>query len=120
MPRFSVIVCRFVVIPSLARSLMSTRDDTYSPLADEMRAFLRSQIHEKGWSAARVAHEMNECGFNWTVPVVTGAARIDRGRAITIDEYVALCAIFRRSGQRALDEVEQMIGVLNGKARKRP
>lgn len=121
MPNTVVIVCLIVVIPTVTRSRMTSRSDPHEPLAREMRDFLRVQIHERGWSAARIAHEMNELGFTaWTVPVVTGAARADRGRAITIDEYVGLCTIFKRSATVALAEIERHISALNGKGRKRP
>lgn len=99
---------------------MSTRLDAQTPMADAMRAFVRLQVHEKGWSAARIAHEMNELGhIGWTVPVVTGVARVDRGRAITIDEYVALCAIFKRSATEDLREVDRLVSMLNGKGKGR-
>lgn len=94
---------------------MAARVNAHTPVADEIRQILRDNL-ERGWTPARVAHEMNLRGHkNWTVPVVTSCARTDPGRQrfIAVDEAIDLLRVFRASAQmieRQIADIANRIG----------
>ncbi len=94
---------------------MATRNTSFSPVSDQIKAILRKQI-DSGWTPARIAVEMNRLGHkSWTVPVVTGATK---DRFMTVDEAISLLALFRGNAQlitREIDKVADAIVKATGK-----
>jgi hypothetical protein len=97
---------------------MPSRDKAATPVADQVKDLLRKNL-ANGWSNTRVAHEMGQRGHPWTENVVrlTASTGEKSGRIVTVDEAVALLAIFKADARMMIREVDRNIAAIEAAAK---
>jgi hypothetical protein len=91
--------------------------ESSTTLAESIRTLVRDEV-SKGWSHDLVAHEMRELGQGWSAAIVYSFVSGQR-QSLTMDEGVALLAIFGGNTRIVMKRVEEITQQVADRAEKR-
>lgn len=91
---------------------MASRVKAATTVSDQVKDLLRHQVREMGWTAERIAYEMQRAGHDgWSFGTVHQMMRTD-SRAFTVDEAIGILAVFNSKNQWMTKELNRLTALL--------
>src|SRR5690242_6379366 len=92
-----------------------TPGDAENPIAETIRNFVQEQIGS--WTCERVGYEMQRLGHpTWSAAVVSQFT-VGRRQVLTVDEAVALLAVFKSKTRMLEKEIDRLASELSASPR---